>query len=664
MRSAKLSPSVHGLVALSVLALGVLASGGIPSPDLGIPWLYKGLAVWAFAWAGLDAFGIGANDVANSFANAVAAKTITYGQAAGIACVAEFVGAIALGKNVTDTIRKKIVAVDRFSEDPYTLMLGMSCTSIGSAVWVLSATYFGMPVSTTHATVGAVMGVGIAAFGVEGVNWGYDGGFGGIVASWFISPAVAGVLASIIYLSVKYFVLNQPDEVSFKRGILSLPPYSFVTFGIVTGFMIFKGIPLASDFSDEYEKSIPTVFGIGLGMAIITSFTVVPWVRRFISDNENLPWWTMPIVMCVPVGKYGYYEEGTHDMSTNAAAARAAKGGDVQTPSDSDANMSGQQALNAMANAHQQRSPTATTPMGVSQQMPFPVQPSPMGMPYGVPPYGQMGAYGQPPVRVMGQGFGAAVLTEDPIKALDEDRPRVNGVPMYYTTNDKWYDTIFRKVAPGFYIDIDALCDECAELHSHANHFYDKTERLYKVLQISTCSFSSLSHGANDIANAIGPLSAVWAIYSTGLLNSKSPVEAWVLAYGGLWLDVGLITMGHNIMMVLGNKVTYQTPSRGFCMELGAMFTVLIFSKLGVPVSTTHCISGATAGVGLCNGDARALNWRMIAIILGGWIITCPAAGIITGLIFWGLATTPKPTPGNGFFGTERIIVETPAPEA
>ena len=584
--------------------------------------------------------------VANAFANAVASKSITYSQAVMIAVVAESFGAMALGNNVTDTIRSKVVNVKLFENDPYMLMLAMSTTSIGSAVWVLSATALQMPVSTTHATVGAVMGVGITAFGPDGVNWGFDGsfaGFGGIVASWFISPVIAGILASIIYLSVKFFVLSQPDEISFQRGIKSLPFYGGITFGIIGGFMIFKGIPLAKKFSGEYEKSIPVVFAIAIICGIIVAFTAMPWVRRFVADNENLPWYTIPYVMCVPVGAYGYYEEGTHDfynkndpMNPNAKASAAPAAASRAAPA-----MPAQ-----MSNAPSMQMPNMAMPM---QPMGYPAGGMPMPMPmasmqqYPMQGYPAMGSgFGQP-IQVVGAGFG---------KANGEDeRPRVNGIPMYYTTNDKWYDTILRKMSPGFYVDIDALCEECAELHSHANHFYDKTERLYKVLQISSCFFASVSHGANDIANSIGPLSAVYAIYISGTVNSKSGIDYGVLFYGVVCLDLGLILMGHQIMMVLGNKLTYQTPSRGFCMEVGAMFTVLVFSKLGVPVSTTHCITGATAGVGLCNGDVRAINWKLIVIICAGWVITCPAAGLCTGLIFWGLGTTPHATPGNGFFG-------------
>lgn len=106
-------------------------------------------------------------------------------------------------------------------------------------------------------------------------------------------------------------------------------------------------------------------------------------------------------------------------------------------------------------------------------------------------------------------------------------------------------------------------------------------------------------------------------------------------------------------MRALGNKICYHSPSRGFCMDLGAMFTVLTLSKLGVPVSTTHCKSGATAAVGLfSSGTLEAVNWKMIAVILFGWVLTLPAAGLISGSLFYLLASTagPRPVAGNGFF--------------
>ena len=203
-------------------------------------------------------------------------------------------------------------------------------------------------------------------------------------------------------------------------------------------------------------------------------------------------------------------------------------------------------------------------------------------------------------------------------------------------------------------VDISDECDEkSAHLAECAVKHCSATERLYQVLQVSTCVFASISHGANDIANAVGPLASIWMVYSTGRVSSRAPVPWWLLAYGAIGLDVGLMTYGHHIMRALGNKICYHSPSRGFCMDLGAMFTVLSLSKLGVPVSTTHCKSGATAAVGLLSsGRLEAVNWKMIAVILFGWVLTLPAAGLISGSLFWVLATTwgPRPVAGNGFF--------------
>ena len=198
-------------------------------------------------------------------------------------------------------------------------------------------------------------------------------------------------------------------------------------------------------------------------------------------------------------------------------------------------------------------------------------------------------------------------------------------------------------------------------MHAVAFDAGDDTEEMFKFLQIVSCCFFSLSHGANDVANAVGPFASVWMIHSTGVVSKKADVPIWVLIYGAVAIDIGLLTMGHYIMAALGNRLTLQSPARGFCIELGAMFCVMVASRVGVPVSTTHCISGATIAVGLCNGTTKAVNWKLVAIIFGGWLITCPAAAFVTGMLFWGVVSSPKPMPQNGFFqGTvpERAVEE------
>ena len=270
----------RGALPYAVMASTLACASAImvESPESGIPGLYTGMIVWAFAWAFLDAFTIGANDVANAFANAVGAGTVTHFQACCLACIGEIIGVVALGKNVTDTVRKKMVKVDWFEQDPYVLALGMSCVNLGSGLWVFSATLLTMPVSTTHAVVGAILGIGIAAWGPGGVNWGWEGsGFAQVAASWLISPVSAGVFAALIYLSVKYLVLNFDAETSKARTLKFLPVYSFLTFGIVAGFMTVKGIPAL--------KKTPIGISIGVAIAIGVLFGFLAQV----SLSHSLP---------------------------------------------------------------------------------------------------------------------------------------------------------------------------------------------------------------------------------------------------------------------------------------------------------------------------------------------------------------------------------------
>jgi sodium-dependent phosphate transporter len=198
--------------------------------------------------------------------------------------------------------------------------------------------------------------------------------------------------------------------------------------------------------------------------------------------------------------------------------------------------------------------------------------------------------------------------------------------------------------------DLFALREQDAAMHAAAFNASAETEEMFKFLQLCSCCLFSLSHGANDVANAVGPFASVWMIYSTGKVSSKAGVPIWILVYGGVALDIGLLTMGHQIMAALGNRLTLQSPSRGYCIELGAMFTVMIASRLGIPVSTTHSITGATVAVGLCNGSFEAVNCKLFFVIMFGWGLTCPCAGIVTGLLFWGICSAPRPEPGNGFW--------------
>ncbi len=162
---------------------------------------------------------------------------------------------------------------------------------------------------------------------------------------------------------------------------------------------------------------------------------------------------------------------------------------------------------------------------------------------------------------------------------------------------------------------------------------FDFVERVFARLQIVTAVYVAFAHGANDVANAIGPLAAVVQIHALGALPSKVQVPFWILALGGVGIVVGLATWGFKVIATVGKKIMRLTPTRGFSAEFGAATTVLIASRLGMPISTTHTLVGAVVGVGLARGLA-ALDLRVLGRIVNCWLATLPFAAILSALIF------------------------------
>ena len=163
---------------------------------------------------------------------------------------------------------------------------------------------------------------------------------------------------------------------------------------------------------------------------------------------------------------------------------------------------------------------------------------------------------------------------------------------------------------------------------------YQKVERIFVYLQILSAGFVAFAHGANDVANAIGPLAAVINIVKTGTVAMKSAVPTWVLALGGIGIIVGLATWGWRVIETVGKRITDLTPSRGFSAEFSAAVTIVLASKLGIPISTTHTLVGAVLGVGLARG-VEALNLRTVRDIVISWVVTIPVGAALTILLFY-----------------------------
>ncbi len=168
----------------------------------------------------------------------------------------------------------------------------------------------------------------------------------------------------------------------------------------------------------------------------------------------------------------------------------------------------------------------------------------------------------------------------------------------------------------------------------HTHEEYNRVETVFAYLQIITACMMAFAHGANDVANAIGPLSAAVTILTTGLFAVDAPVPTWALALGGSGIVVGLATWGWRVIETIGKKITELTPSRGFAAEFGAATTIVLASRLGLPISTTHTLVGAVLGVGFARG-LEAVNLTTTRDILISWVVTVPIGALLAVALFY-----------------------------
>ena len=490
------------------------------------------------------AFGIGANDVANAFATSVGSKALTVKQACAIAVVMEFIGATFLGGEVVKTIRKGIANPDYFVDNPALLMYGCLCVIISVGIWLITACRLEMPVSTTHSAVGGMIGMAIAARGVDSVIWykapdpandkPLPGGFIGVIISWFVSPILSGVLSCTFFFFVRLILRSKNP---FRNSVRVYPFLVFACVTITTLFMLMKGI-----------KSIPTVKAMSVGLKVGVSFACGAGVA----------------ILGIP--GYLYCKKRIADGKFKAPPL----------------------AIDKAEEAIEQRK--------------------------------------QNEIEV---GKGPVSVEEVDIKSLTR------------------FERIKRSMTSSLNADIhDAVANDSAVLsvHRNAERFDEKSEAMFTYLQVFSACFDALAHGANDVANAVGPFATIYMLYEGGVVGSKQDMgdnKYWILGLGGVGIGIGLILYGSHILRAIGVKLCVITPSRGFCIEMGSSTIVIIGAYFGLPLSTTHCQVGATIGVGLLEG-LQGFNKFILGKTAFGWIITCVFVGTIAGCLtaFGGYAPT------------------------
>lgn len=554
-------------------------------------------------FAFLDAWNIGANDVANSWASSVSSRSVTYLQAMFGASLMEFTGALGVGGRVADTIRTKIVDIGAFKDSPGLLMLGMVCAVIASSVYLTMATRFGMPVSTTHSILGGVLGMGVGALGGSGITWvGYKEngsldikqGVVQVFLAWVIAPVLAGGFASIIFLITKYGVLLRSNPSA--KGLFLVPIYFWLTSSLIVMLLIWKGGDYKINLTDAQIPGV--IVGAGAGFALLVTLFLVPWMYRVvIKEDWQIKSWEIikgPLLLRrgeVPPpppnfkGVVRNYYEG--HLTREELDARRQRDAAIIT-----GDIEGQHEKKVVSDYSDQGDDEP--PKSTHKSL---IGPKPEG------------SWTSPAVLFWYVKW--AVL-----RGVDQD-------------------------IVGSQKEKSVIAGDVEEIHARARHFDNKAEFLYTFLQVMTAAAASFTHGANDVANAVGPYASIYQIWKTEEISKKADVPRWILAFGGAGICIGLWTYGYHIMRNLGNRVTLMSPSRGFSMELGSVITVILATRLQLPVSTTQCITGAIVGVGLCNGDWRSINWRMVAWIYLGWFITVPVTGLISGILMGFITFSP-----------------------
>ncbi|KAF9870964.1 phosphate-repressible na+ phosphate cotransporter [Colletotrichum karsti] len=556
-------------------------------------------------FAFLDAWNIGANDVANSWATSVSSRSISYIQAMTLGSILEFVGAVGVGARVADTIRTKIVDIDFFENDPALLMLGMTCAVVASSIYLTFCTKIGLPVSTTHSIMGGVIGMGVALIGAENIHWtsasgSIDSGVVSVFLAWIIAPGLAGAFGAIIFTITKYGVMLRKNPV--MKGLMLTPVYFGITASLLTMLIVWKGGSIKVNFNDAETAGM--IVGVGAAWALVITIFLVPWLYRIVlKDDWQLRWWHIPLGPLLlrrpeppaqPEGVAG----GIRDFYSGHMTKEeldSARGGVVHTHSNDVESGSADGEKKVVQD-------------NTDAQTPAPRQD----------------------------------YTHKPIVGPRPEGPLYSGAVLFWMVKKVFLSGVDQDII-NMQKKESVLTGDLEEMHARVQHYDNKAEFLYSFMQVMTACTASFTHGANDVANAIGPYATIYQVWSTGALKgSKADVPIWILCFGGVGIALGIWTYGYNIMRNLGNRLTLHSPARGFSMELGAAVTIILATRLKLPVSTTQCITGATVGVGLCSGTWRSINWRMVGWIYMGWIITLPTAGIISGCLTGIIINAPR----------------------
>ncbi|OTA68558.1 phosphate transporter [Hypoxylon sp. EC38] len=574
-------------------------------------------------FAMLDAFNNGANDVANAWATSVSSRSISYRQAMIFGTIFEMLGAITVGARTAETIKNGIIPTTAFRENAGVQMLAFTCALAAASTWVMWCTRHSAHVSSTYSLISAVAGVGVATVGASQVQWGWnDGkGLGAIFAGLGMAPAISAGFAASIFMLIKVVVHIRKNPVPW--AVYTSPFFFLIAGTVCTLSIVYKGSPnLGLNKKPGWYVAAVTM-GCGGGVGILAAIFFVPFVHAKVikRDHSVKPWMFIygPLLFRRPavelseranVPNYAVVQDDETDHTSNHTSSSPESFSELPRTSDP-------------SEEHEKKLVTMEARQTTYKE---------------IMAQGESKLHAKLLKRKGPMGWAMRTLRDNPMGAgeiyeLHNIRILLKRIPAMIVCGALY----------GLHYDIHAAQTGIAgtpegkrmeRVYAHAKKYPNEVEHTYSFVQILTACTASFAHGANDIGNSVGPWAVIYSAWSTGnAAASKAPVPVWQLAVLSATISLGLITYGYNIMKVMGNKITYHSPSRGCSMEMGAAITVLVFSQYSLPVSTSMCITGATVGVGLCNGTLKAVNFQRVGLLMLSWIATIPIAGTLGGIL-------------------------------
>ncbi|KAI1719403.1 phosphate transporter family domain-containing protein [Ditylenchus destructor] len=481
--------------------------------------------LWAlivgFVLAFLLGFGMGANDVANAFGTSVGSKVLSLRMAYFLATIMETLGAVFVGFNVSNTMRKLVIDTKLYEKNPNELLLGQVAILGGGSCWLFLATVLKAPVSTTHSIVGATIGFSLLMRGTEGIHWWK---VWEIAASWVLSPLFSGIVSAALYMIVDFAVLRRQHPV--KCGLIALPIFYFFCIAFNTFAVTYQGSVVLHINDIPFWIALAISIAFGISASLLVQFVLIPRLLKWINKDD------VTSSKLAVISTKGLHSDDT--ARTNISAINSPTGG-----------------INS----------TARTQNGA-------------------------------------------------LKPLDRRQP-------------------FELTPKGFFRWFIPHRDRQED---------EKTLKLFSSIQVFTACFAGFAHGANDVSNAIAPLAALMSIYKEQSVEQSEPTPLYILSYGVLAICCGLWIMGHRVMKTVGQRMSEINPASGFTIEFGAAVTALCASKIGLPISTTHCLVGSVVSVGTVK-SGEGIDWKIFGGIALSWVVTLPISALISAAIMFFLKT-------------------------